>query len=323
MLLDHGLRMRAFPFVCVFQAHLWTAKHGRWMIPHAPASERLLGNRRGARLDEVALYRRLVTQPCNGFGSPVEFTLAARRCAARGDEKMFSVIYEVCPQIGQWDAYLARAKVLRPELEQVPGFTDNILYRGLSREGWILSLTGLRDEQSIVRWLTLMGHHEAQDKDRGETLADYQLRVGEVMFDTHLLDGSQIAEPRLEETGAAKGSAITLIDALQWPDWVNSHNAEEIALYLGFDLNSYGDCISWDVFDAIRSPGSIILLASWKDAASALSFAQSAIVPDDARVRAVRGVRDFDGREASQDHRATEAARQSSVGKNEDVCNDR
>lgn len=224
---------------------------------------------------------------------------------------MFSVIYEIRPQTGQWDVHLANAKFLRPELEQVPGFIDNILYRSLSRQGWILSLTGLKDEQSLVHWLTLMRHHEAQNKDRDEALADYQLRIGEVMFDTRVPDGCRLAEPRLEETDAARSSAITLINALQWPDWANSHNAEEIALYLGFDLNSYGDCISWDVFDAVRSPGSIILLASWKDAASALSFAQSAMVPDGARVRAVRGVRDygiFDGRKAPRDVRSSQGS---------------
>ena len=241
---------------------------------------------------------------------------------------MFSVIFEARPKTDQWDAYLGNAKILRPELEQVPGFIDNILYRSLNREGWILSLTSLMDEQSVVQWLTLMGHHEAQDRDRGETLADCHLRVGEVMFDTRIPDGSELAEPRLEETDAAKGSAITLIDALQWPDWAKSHNAEEIALHLGFDLNSYGDCISWDVFDAVRSPGSIILLASWKDAASALSFAQSAMVPDDARVRAVRGVRDygmFDGRKASQDdYRGAEGSETVHGGeKMRDACNDR
>lgn len=240
---------------------------------------------------------------------------------------MLSVIYEVRPQTGQWDGWLANARVLRPELEQLPGFIDNILYRSLSRKGWILSLTGLRDEQSLIQWLALMGHHEAQDKDRGETVADYQLRVGEVMFDTRIPGGSQIIEARLEETDAARGSAITLIDALQWPDWANSHNAEEIALYLGFDPYSYGDCIFWDVFDAIRSPGSIILLASWKDAASALSFAQSAIVPDDARVRAARGMRDygmFDARKASRDNRTTAGIEAiQAVGKMRDASNDR
>jgi len=65
-----------------------------------------------------------------------------------------------------------------------------------------------------------------------------------------------------------------------------------MALYLGFDLYSYGDCISWDIFDSLSSPGEIILVVSWKDAQSANDHAATEIVPDDARVRVVRVIRD-------------------------------
>jgi hypothetical protein len=41
---------------------------------------------------------------------------------------MFSVIFEVHPKLGQWDAYLSNAKMLRPELESVDGFVDNIRF---------------------------------------------------------------------------------------------------------------------------------------------------------------------------------------------------
>ena len=64
---------------------------------------------------------------------------------------MFSVIFEVHPKTEQWDVYLDNAKMLRPELEQVDGFVDNIRYRSLTRQGWILSLSGWRDEKSVVR----------------------------------------------------------------------------------------------------------------------------------------------------------------------------
>jgi hypothetical protein len=52
---------------------------------------------------------------------------------------MFSVLFEVHPKKEEWDAYLGFAKMLRPELERVKGFVDNIRYKSLSREGWILS----------------------------------------------------------------------------------------------------------------------------------------------------------------------------------------
>ena len=75
---------------------------------------------------------------------------------------MFSVIFEVHPRSDQWDAYLGYAKMLRPELEQIEGFVDNIRYRSLTREGWILSLSGWRDEKALVRWRTRAKHHDVQ-----------------------------------------------------------------------------------------------------------------------------------------------------------------
>ena len=93
---------------------------------------------------------------------------------------MFSVLFEVHPKPDQWDAYLNYAKMLRPELEAVQGFVDNIRYRSLTREGWILSLSNWRDEKSVVRWRTKMRHHEVQERGRGDVLSDYHLRVGQV-----------------------------------------------------------------------------------------------------------------------------------------------
>jgi len=75
---------------------------------------------------------------------------------------MFSVIFEVLPNKGNWDDYLDNAKMLRPELEQEEGFVDNIRYKSLTREDWILSLSNWRDEKSLVRWRTRMRHHEVQ-----------------------------------------------------------------------------------------------------------------------------------------------------------------
>jgi len=214
---------------------------------------------------------------------------------------MFSVLFEILPRAEQREAYAGIGGRLLPELEQVPGFVDNVLYRSLLREGWILSLSTWRDEKSVVRWRTRALHHEAQDKGRAEILADYHLRIGEVTYDTDVPDGYKLHDQRLDETEVGAGTAITLIDASQVPEWVASQNAHEIALYLGFDLNSYGDCVSWDVFEAVFTPGDIILLCSWKDQPSALDFAQYALGPEDSRVRAARIVRDytmFDRREA-------------------------
>ena len=93
---------------------------------------------------------------------------------------MFSVLFEVNPRPGQWDAYLGYAALLRPELERIDGFVDNVRYASLTREGWILSLSGWRDEKALVRWRTQARHHGVQDKGRAQVLLDYHLRVGQI-----------------------------------------------------------------------------------------------------------------------------------------------
>jgi heme-degrading monooxygenase HmoA len=90
---------------------------------------------------------------------------------------MFSVIFEALPNKGKFDDYLHYAKILRPELEQIEGFVDNIRYKSLTREGWILSHSNWQDEKSLVRWRTHMLHHEVEQKGRDEILADYHLRT--------------------------------------------------------------------------------------------------------------------------------------------------
>src|SRR6476659_2335911 len=102
---------------------------------------------------------------------------------------MFSVLFEVRPRSDQWDAYLDNAKLLRPELEKIDGFVDNIRYRSLTREGWILSLSSWRDEKALVRWRTQAVHREVQEKGRFEVFRDYHLRVGQLTRDTRLPAG--------------------------------------------------------------------------------------------------------------------------------------
>src|SRR5215471_3697152 len=124
---------------------------------------------------------------------------------------MFSVLFEVRPMPGQWDVYLNYAKMLRPELETINGFIDNIRYRSLTREGWILSLSNWRDEKSVVRWRTRMRHHEVQGRGRDEVLSDYHLRVGQVTADTRIPAGYALQEQRLDETEVGEGTTVTLI----------------------------------------------------------------------------------------------------------------
>src|SRR6201994_3698726 len=124
---------------------------------------------------------------------------------------MFSVIFEVNPPTTEWNTYLDTAKMLRPELEAIEGFVDNIRYKSLQREGWLLSLSGWRDEKSLVRWRTTAKHHEAQQKGRDQILQDYHLRVGQITQDTQVPAGMSIVEQRLDETEVGEGTTVTLI----------------------------------------------------------------------------------------------------------------
>src|SRR6201994_3123508 len=113
---------------------------------------------------------------------------------------MFSVIFEVHPRSEHWDTYLGLGKMLRPELVQVDGFIDNIRYRSLTRDGWILSLSGWRDEKALLRWRTAMRHHLVQEQGRRDCLLDCRVRVGEITLDTNPPENHRIREYRLDET---------------------------------------------------------------------------------------------------------------------------
>lgn len=215
---------------------------------------------------------------------------------------MFSVIFEVLPNEGNSDDYFDNARILRPELEQVEGFVDNIRYKSLTRAGWILSLSSWRDEKSLVRWRTKRHHHEAQVKGRDEIFSDYHLRVGQVTADNQVPMGCAITEQRLDETETGEGTTVTLINATRPTQWMQTSNPYDCAEWLG--LNPWAaDCTSWDIFDAVLTAGDLILLISWRDAAAALAYEYAAAPNDKARIRRVRIVRDYgkyDRREAPQ-----------------------
>jgi heme-degrading monooxygenase HmoA len=176
---------------------------------------------------------------------------------------MFSVIFEVHPKTEQWDAYLGNAKMLRPELEQVDGFVDNIRYTSLRRTGWILSLSGWRDEKAVVRWRTATQHHMVQEKGRNEILLDYHLRVGQITEDTDVPVGQTIREQRLDETEVGEGTTVTLIDAKFPTEGVGISNAADASAFLGLNSRAKG-IVGWDVFNAVLTPGDLILLMSWR-----------------------------------------------------------
>jgi heme-degrading monooxygenase HmoA len=213
---------------------------------------------------------------------------------------MFAVLFEVHPKTERWDDYLGLAKMLKPELEQIDGFIENIRYRSLTREGWLLSLSVWHDEKAVVRWRTQAKHHGVQEKGRFEIFSDYHLRVGQVTKDRGLPPGETLPEQRLDETEVGEGTVVTLTDGKRPADWVMGAKVEDVAAWLGLERESAGR-VAWDVFDAVLTPGDIILLTTWRDRTAAEAFARRAA--PERRLRSIRVIRDygmFDRREAPQ-----------------------
>jgi heme-degrading monooxygenase HmoA len=203
---------------------------------------------------------------------------------------MFAVLFEVQPKSEKWEDYLGLAKMLKPELEAIDGFVENIRYRSLTRDGWLLSLSTWRDEKALVRWRTKAAHHGAQERGRFEIFGDYHLRVGEL--------AAEGPGGRADATEVGAGTVATLINAKRPAAWIADHSPEQAAASLGLRLDMPG-LVGWDVFDAVLSPGDVILLITSKDEATA----DAVSAPDGARLRRVRVLRDygmFDRREAPQ-----------------------
>ena len=224
---------------------------------------------------------------------------------------MFSVLFEVQPKPEKWDEYLGNAKMLRPELEQIEGFVENIRYKSMQREGWILSLSSWRDEKSVVRWRTSQNHHLVQQKGRDDILESYHLRVGEIFADNKLPAGMQLLNQRNDETEIGEGTMVTIITATRPPG--HPSNVVACSQFLGLDIYSGDALVYWDVYDAVLSPGDLCLMLIWKDCSAVGYFenGERMLLSDTHRVRHVRVVRDYtmlDRREAPQYFAAVDRA---------------
>ena len=105
-------------------------------------------------------------------------------------------------------------------------------------------------------------------------LADYHLRVGQVTADTRLPPGQVLREQRLDETETGAATTITLLDA-QRP--VAGADPADLAADLGLEQGA--GLVGWDVFDAVLTPGDVILMLAWRDRAAAEAYEAGAAAP--------------------------------------------
>jgi heme-degrading monooxygenase HmoA len=213
---------------------------------------------------------------------------------------MFTVIFEVKPKKGRQDNYLALAKILKPELEKIDGFIDNERFGSKRDEGRILSLSTWRDEKAVIRWRTLAVHHEIQGKGRREIFENYHLRVGEITADTHIPEGQKLQEQHFDETDIGPSKAATISEVT---DQDTKAASSELQAELSLPAMGTSGGLDQDVFESITNPGKLLLLVSWKDAASASAWQPTIPAGSELRHRQVRIIRDYgmlDRREAPQ-----------------------
>jgi heme-degrading monooxygenase HmoA len=205
---------------------------------------------------------------------------------------MFAVIFEVQPKKEKFDAYLALAKLLKPRLEATEGFIDVDRFASARTQGRVLSLSIWRDEKAVIRWRTHGEHHGAQERGRFEIFADYRLRVGEITADS--ASSGEVAQQRFDETQAGDAKAMTVTVAAAH----EGASAEDLAAHLGLAAGADG-LVDHEAWESIYTPGKLLLLASWRDAAAA----QVCTPARPAHHRQVRIIRDygmFERREAPQ-----------------------
>ncbi|ACZ40346.1 antibiotic biosynthesis monooxygenase family protein [Sphaerobacter thermophilus] len=203
---------------------------------------------------------------------------------------MFVVLFEVWPKPERWDEYLEIARLLRPELEQIEGFIDNERFRRIGDESGLLSLSTWRDEKALIRWRTNALHYtRGQVPGRFEIFADYRLRVGEVIADTHPPAGLEPRPTRLDLTEVGVAKVVTITETLSpAPDAATTSPPPP----------AMGDPVEQARFESIYQPGKHLLLMSWRNTPP-----ETPALPEGVRYRQVRVIREYgmrDRREAPQ-----------------------
>lgn len=214
---------------------------------------------------------------------------------------MFAVIFEVQPKKERFDDYLALAKQLKPKLEAIDGFIDNDRFKSQRNPELLLSLSTWRDEKAVIRWRTHGEHHGVQEKGRFEVFRDYHLRVGEIIADSAPPAGLAIEEQRFDETSVGTGKAVTISELAPAAD--KAAASADLARDLGLAQIGTAGVVDHQTFESIYTPGKLLLLVSWKDAAAAERWVPRVPALGELRHRRVRIIRDYgmtDRREAPQ-----------------------
>ena len=94
---------------------------------------------------------------------------------------MIALFFEVMPKPAHEATYFEMAAKLKPALDASGGLDFLDRSRSAVRPGWFLSHQFWRDEASMTRWRSNSAHHRVQACGRTDILADYRLRVAQVI----------------------------------------------------------------------------------------------------------------------------------------------
>lgn len=214
---------------------------------------------------------------------------------------MFIVLFEVYPHRVQMQQYLDFAKLLRPELEQIPGFIDNERFTNIQNPGHILSLSTWADEKALIRWRTHAQHHQVQEQGRSLVFADYRLRIGEVTADTLPPPGHQVRQQRFDETETGDAKMLTVLE--RDPPTGNTVDEQIIRAATSDSKHTPAGWIEEEQFTSIYNPGKLVVLAGWNAAEAAHAWHAARIAPIDhagLRSRFVRVIRAYGMRDRSE-----------------------
>lgn len=104
---------------------------------------------------------------------------------------MIAVIFELWPADDETQSYFDIAASLKSELDSSPGFISVERFQSTAEPGKYLSLSFWRDEAAVQAWRNRSAHRNSQDRGRQTILADYRLRVANVLRDYGMTEREQ------------------------------------------------------------------------------------------------------------------------------------